>query len=123
MKKNILNFTTSDNSTSIDKKISYLRGQEMLRKGWISPKVFNEMVEEGAIAGPRGAQSKYSFQDTDMTFYPQSLIIKKSKAKDANNVYIPFFDTAKAMWKEAMEATHKKIIEAAVREGVVTINE
>ena len=86
----------------------------MLRKGWVSPKSLMRWLNLGCDSWPKRCQSKYSFQDTDMTFYPQSLVIKKVKQKMLT-MFIFHFLTQRAEWKEAMEATHNKIIEASFK--------
>ena len=109
-------------NTTTQKKISQERGRELVSQGLMTEEAFYEGVRKGIIAGEKRREKYYEFVGTDMTFYFPGLAPKKGKSKDANNIYIEFFDYSKDYWKKETQPVFDRLIQKGIEMGVIKVN-
>ena len=87
-------------SKSYRKKMSRKEGLSLVKRGYITMSQFDELVQDGTIAGQRTKSAAVKFAGTTMTTYFPNIRFSKSTAKGANNVVTTPMRTLHRKWNE-----------------------
>jgi hypothetical protein len=89
---------------SYKKKMSRKEGLSLVDRGYLTMSQFDELVQDGTIAGQRTKSAAVKFAGTDMTTYFPNIRFSKSAAKGANNVVTTPMRTLHRKWNEQFKA-------------------
>ena len=94
---------------SNNKKTPRETGLEMVRKGFITQEKFQDMVNEGLIAGEKFSRNYY-FEDTDMNIYFPGVVFKPSRKDGAKNRMTTDLKYVREDWKRRTQDIFQDIL-------------